>query len=164
MSMLSLSAIFIASIEKSFRAACAAAGLLYSGVMHGWEGLSFSLIGAGAGLLCLLPLYAVGGMGAGDVKLMAGMGSFVGATVTFNAFIATVIVGAVMAIVMAWRSGQFKHHYDQALMIWTEWTTIRDPRVLSRIARERKPTMRLLPYGIPICIGSIAYFCIAGII
>lgn len=141
-----------------------AAGLAYGAFVGGWDGFVASVLGACCGLLCLLPLYAVGGMGAGDVKLMAGMGAFVGWTVTFNAFIATVVVGAVMALIMAYRSGQFQHHYNQAWMIWNEWTTIRDPRVLSQIARERKPTMRLLPYGIPICVGSILYFCIAGII
>ena len=42
--------------------------------------------------------------------------------------------------------------------------TIKNPKELSRIAAERKPTMLLLPYGIPICIGSIAYFFYAGMI
>ena len=32
----------------------------------------------GVGLISLLPLYAIGGMGAGDVKLMAGVGAWLG--------------------------------------------------------------------------------------
>ena len=95
---------------------------------------------------------------------MAGMGAFVGATVTFYAFVVTVVVGAVMALVMVWWSGKFHHHLGNAFTIWTEWTSIRDPRKLSEIAAARKPTMRLLPYGIPICIGSIAYFFYAGLV
>ena len=71
---------------------------------------------------------------------------------------------AVMALVMAYRSGRFQHHLAQFFMIWGEWTTIRDPRKLSEIAAERKPRMQLLPYGIPICIGSIAYFLWAGMV
>ena len=47
-------------------------------------------------------------------------------------------------------------------LILNEWLTIRNPRELSRIAAERKHTMHLLPYGIPICIGSIAYFAFQG--
>lgn len=39
---------------------------------------------------------------------------------------------------------------------------IRDPYELSKIAAERKPTMFLLPYGIPICIGTIGYFVYTG--
>lgn len=140
------------------------AGLIYGAVTGGWAGFGESLIGAAVGLACLLPLYAVGGMGAGDVKLMAGMGAFVGATVTFYAFVVTVVVGAVMALAMALWAGKFQHHLGQFFMIWFEWTTIRDPRQLAAIAAERKPTMRLLPYGIPICIGSIMYFVYAGLV
>jgi len=36
--------------------------------------------------------------------------------------------------------------------------TIRDPAQLSAIAAERKSTMLLLPYGIPLTIGAIFYF------
>ena len=43
------------------------AGLLYGAVTGGWAGFGDSLIGAAVGLACLMPLYAVGGMGAGDV-------------------------------------------------------------------------------------------------
>ena len=39
----------------------------------GWEGLMYSVIGTAVGLMLLLPAYAIGGMGAGDVKLMAGI-------------------------------------------------------------------------------------------
>lgn len=125
----------------------------------GWgEGLSFAFLGMCAGLMTLLPLYAVGGMGAGDVKLMAGMGAWLGWNVTLWAFVYTGMVGAALAIVMVLFSRAWKKHYDQFLMIAVEWLTIKDPRKLSEIAAERKPSMYLLPYGIPICIGSIAYF------
>ena len=40
--------------------------------------LLWSLAGTGVGLISLLPLYAIGGMGAGDVKLMAGVGAWLG--------------------------------------------------------------------------------------
>ena len=49
-------------------------GWIYSGVYFGWEGLGWSLLGTLVGLMLLLPAYAIGGMGAGDVKLLAGVG------------------------------------------------------------------------------------------
>ena len=52
-------------------------GCIYSTVFFGWEGLSWSLIGTFTGLGLLLPAYAIGGMGAGDVKLLAGVGAWV---------------------------------------------------------------------------------------
>ncbi|MFO1096533.1 MAG: prepilin peptidase [Planctomycetaceae bacterium] len=114
------------------------------------------------GLATLLPLYAVGGMGAGDVKLMAGIGAWLGASATWNAFVVSVIVGAVMAVVMvAWRKS-WKKHCGNFSQIVLEFMTVKSPGELSRIAAERKPQMLLLPYGIPICVGSIAYFFYAG--
>lgn len=134
------------------------AGLVYGGISGGWEGLGHSCVGMLVGLACLLPLYAVGGMGAGDVKLMAGMGAWVGATTTWYAFCVSVVVGAVMAVIMAAYRGRLQHHTNNFFIIAREWMTVKDPRKLAEIAAERKPTMLLLPYGIPICIGSIAYF------
>src|SRR3954451_211072 len=57
-------------------------GLLYNAAVNGWAGLGDALIGTAVALVCLLPLYAVGGMGAGDVKLMAGVGAWLGAGIT----------------------------------------------------------------------------------
>ena len=140
------------------------AGLVYSTWVGGLAGLGAGLLGMCVGLLCLLPLYAVGGMGAGDVKLMAGIGSWLGARITFYAFCVSTIVGAIMAVFMVLYSKKFRKHYENFLLILTEWVTIKDPKKLSEIAAERKPTMMLLPYGIPICIGSIGYFFYTGLI
>ena len=139
-------------------------GIAFNVWASGWSGLGAALWGTAVGLLCLLPLYAVGGMGAGDVKLMAGVGAWLGAGVTFYAFCVSTVVGAVIAVLMVLYKRAFAKHYANFLLILTEWMTIRDPKELSRIAAERKPEMFLLPYGIPICIGSIAYFLYAGLI
>ena len=42
-------------------------GLIFSTYMGGWGGLGAGMLGMVVGLLTLMPLYAVGGMGAGDV-------------------------------------------------------------------------------------------------
>lgn len=139
-------------------------GLIYGAVSGGWSGLGHSSVGMLVGLACLLPLYSVGGMGAGDVKLMAGMGAWVGATTTWYAFCVSVVVGAIMAVCMAAYRNKLTHHINNFFFILNEWRTVKDPRKLAEIAAERKPTMLLLPYGIPICIGSIAYFFYVGLI
>ncbi|WP_437188239.1 A24 family peptidase [Planctomicrobium sp. SH668] len=139
-------------------------GLIYSTAVGGLEGLGYGLLGMVVGLLTLLPLYSVGGMGAGDVKLMAGIGAWLGATVTWHAFVATVVVGAIMAIAMVLYRKAWDKHYGQFLLILGEFANVKDPNKLSEIAAERKPRMLLLPYGIPICVGSIGYFLYAGMI
>ena len=138
-------------------------GFIYNGYINGWDGMTFAFYGMVTGLLTLLPLYAVGGMGAGDVKLMAGIGAWLGTVITWYAFVATVIVGAIMAIIMVLWSRSLEKHYAQGMLILNEWLTIKNPVKLAEIAKDRKPTMKLLPYGIPICVGSIIYFALAGL-
>ena len=139
----------------------ALAGLLFNFAVGGWDGLGEGAFGLVVGLACLMPLYMVGGMGAGDVKLMAGVGAWLGWYITFYAFCVTTIVGAVLAIAMVLYRGTFWHHYANCLMILREWMEVRNPWELSRLAAERKPKMALLPYGIPMCIGSLGYFAYA---
>jgi prepilin peptidase CpaA len=140
-----------------------AAGLGYWTGAAGSAGFLASLNGAMVGLLLLLPLYAIGGMGAGDVKLLAGVGAWVGWKITMWSFVVFVFVGAAMAVVMAVWSGDVIKHWVQMQAIAREILTIRNPSKLAEIAAERKPRMKLLPYGIPIAVGTIAFFAWAGL-
>jgi prepilin peptidase CpaA len=139
-------------------------GWVISTISFGWPGLGWSLVGTFVGLALLLPAYAVGGMGAGDVKLLAGVGAWVGGTVTLYAFCVSAIIGGVIAVAMVLYRQAWHKHYAQFWNIWSEMLTIRDPEKLSTIAAERKSSMLLLPYGIPIAIGTIAYFAYSGML
>src|SRR3954466_8840515 len=130
----------------------------------GWEGLMYSLVGTAVGLALLLPLYAIGGMGAGDVKLLAGVGAWVCSATTVYAFAVSAIVGGIIAVLMVVSRKKWFKHKSQFWMICNEILTVKDPEKLAAIAAERKPSMMLLPYGIPIAIGTIAYFFVAGML
>lgn len=135
--------------------------IAFAGAHHhiAWyEGLGWSLAGTAIGLMTLLPLYSIGGMGAGDVKLMAGVGAWVHVTHTLWAFAYTGIIGAVLAVLMVLYRRGWKKHTGQFWMILNEIMTIKDPEQLATIAANRKGSMYLLPYGIPIAMGTIAYF------
>src|SRR5947208_12878162 len=71
-------------------------GWLYASWSGGGPLLLWSIAGAAVGLLTLLPLYAIGGMGAGDVKLMAGLGAWIGPAFTGWAFLSSAMVGGLM--------------------------------------------------------------------
>jgi prepilin peptidase CpaA len=139
-------------------------GLLFALWKGGSSLLSTSLMGAGAGLMCLLPLYAIGGMGAGDVKLMAGVGAWIGPWLTLWAFFSTAIAGALIATGMIVYSGKLYRHVAMMHTIGHEVLTIRSPGTLSERAARRKPTMTLLPYAIPIAVGTIAFFAWSGLL
>lgn len=130
----------------------------------GWEGLAYSLIGTVVGLALLLPAYAIGGMGAGDVKLMAGIGAWVWGTVTAYSFALSAIIGGVLAVLMVFSKNRWEKHHGQFWLILNEILTVKDPDQLAEIAKERKPRMMLLPYGIPIAIGTITYFAWNGML
>jgi prepilin peptidase CpaA len=142
-------------------------GWVYSAAFSpfaGWEGLLYSVVGTIVGLGLLLPAYAIGGMGAGDVKLLAGIGAWVWGTATLYAFAVSAIVGGIIAVLMVVVRRSWFKHQSQFWVICNEILTVKDPEKLAAIAADRKSSMMLLPYGIPIAIGSIAYFAAAGML
>ena len=116
------------------------------------------------GLALLLPMHMVGGMGAGDVKLLAGVGAWIHVTHTFYSFAVSAVIGAILAVLMVTYRRDWRKHIAQDGMIVNEILTIKDPEQLSTIAAERKSSMLLLPYGIPIAMGTIAYFAWMGML
>ncbi len=141
-----------------------ALGVAYSAFFGGREGLLWSLEGLAVGLIALLPLYAIGGMGAGDVKLMAGVGAWMGPAYTLGAFVSSALVGGLLGAAMMLASGDLIRHWVMFQTIGHEILSIRNPAELAARAGERKKTMMLLPYGIPIAIGSIGYFGWMGLL
>lgn len=139
-------------------------GLAFAAWSGGRDALLWSLAGSVVGLITLLPLYSIGGMGAGDVKLMAGVGAWMGPWITAGAFLATAVVGGVIALGMIVYSGNLIRHWVMIQTIGHEIMTLRSPSKLAERAGERKVNMMLLPYGIPIAIGSIAYFAWMGLL
>src|SRR5437868_1172294 len=115
-------------------------GLAYACWTGGREALLWSLAGTGVGLITLLPLYAIGGMGAGDVKLMAGVGAWMGPATTLGAFVTSALVGGLMGLAMIAWSGEYARHWVLFQTIGHEILTLRDPAKLAESASARKPT------------------------
>src|SRR5688572_24627718 len=69
-------------------------------------GILFALGGLAVGLVALLPAYLFRVMGAGDVKLMAMVGAFLGASATVGAVLTTLVTGGVLAIALSVRLGR----------------------------------------------------------
>jgi prepilin peptidase CpaA len=103
-------------------------------------------------------------MGEGDVKMLMGVGAWIYSFNTLCAFCVAGIIGGVLAVVMVLLAGQWNKHYAQFWKIANEIRTVRDPDQLYESAAARKSSMKLLPYGIPIAIGSILYFAWMGML
>ena len=81
------------------------AGLAIHFIERGWPGVLSAVLGALSGFGVFLVFYLLGGMGGGDVKLMAGFGALLGgASRLFEAAIWTGVVGGLIALgVLAYR-------------------------------------------------------------
>ena len=75
-------------------------GLAAAGYMAGWRGIGSSLLGLVLGFAAFLLFYVLGGMGGGDIKLMAGLGAILGSGRILEAALWTAGVGGVMAAVV----------------------------------------------------------------
>jgi len=141
------------------------AGWIFWTSVHGWSGLGFTLFGTAVGLSLLLVPYAIGGMGAGDVKLLAGVGAWVGAATVFWAFCLSAMVGGLMAAAMMlyrrYFKGQSVDHFKHILF---EFVYLRNISAISEAATLRKSSMMLLPYGLPLTVGTIGYFIWMGMV
>lgn len=64
-----------------------------------------ALLGCAFGMAALIPMYAIGAMGAGDVKMMGMVGIFLGPVATIEAVVWSVAAGGVLAVLVALWTG-----------------------------------------------------------
>ena len=124
--------------------------LLLNTLQGGGAGLTNSLLGVATGFVLLLLPYLMGGMGAGDVKLLAVIGAFGGVTFVLTSFLyGTAIGGLISVFLLARRKalGNTLKHFLLFLPI------LQKPQHLSETmgnARQEK-----FPYGIAIALGTL---------
>jgi len=118
----------------------------------GPQGLLFSLEGIAVGLGTLLVPYLMGGMGAGDAKLMGAVGGFLGPKGAFVAFLFTALVGGLYGLILIINHGNLKissARYGsmmKVLFLTRQWV------YLPPGESEQKPRLK---YGVAIALGTI---------
>lgn len=78
-------------------------GVLINAWLHGFGGAINALEGAGLGLALLLPFYVMRAIGAGDVKLLAAVGSLLGPQALVSVAIYGALVGGAISVVVLLR-------------------------------------------------------------
>lgn len=122
-----------------------------------YDGLLAGLGGLAAAMLVLLPMYAIRVLGAGDVKLMAMAGAFLGAPDTLRALLFVFVAGGVAAVGFAFRRGALRRmvgNLRQTMVQMVVFAAVGGQRPGDAIAGQ---SVGKLPYGVSICIGTIAY-------
>ena len=85
-------------ISNWIPAAALAGGVALNWAQDGWWGGLMALAGAIGGFFVFLVFYVLGGMGGGDVKLMAGFGAILGPSLLLWAALWTADAGGVFAL------------------------------------------------------------------
>jgi prepilin peptidase CpaA len=133
--------------------------LLYSWVLPFSPQLGFgwALGGLALGLCFMLPLYMLGVMGAGDVKLMAMVGAFLGLTPTLYAVLFVFVCGGLSALAYsAWRHAlpQLLRNVQrklQSLLVSTVGGTV------AHAPRAGRPSVGRMPYALSIALGTLLF-------
>jgi len=131
------------------------AGFIAQGSFNGsaglWAGLGGMLVGFG---LLIVP-WMMHGMGAGDVKLMAAIGVWLGPWLTLLAFLVGAVIGGITAFVMIVSSGRLRMACVNFGVIMAK---VSNPQmVFSEFgsAKSFGQTSQLLPYGVPLTAGTL---------
>ena len=121
----------------------------------GTDGLIAAATGLTVGLAMLLPLYLVGGIAAGDVKLLGVVGSFVGPWGVVVSGLATMMAGAVFGIaVIVWQRLLPTLESRAARVLSPPDTGLRSARVAHPLGRKKRVTY--IPYAPAIAAGTVA--------
>ena len=110
--------------------------------VHGFgTGIVAWTLGWLTGLALFLPFYMLRGMAAGDVKLMAAVGAWLGAGMALRIALATFVLGGLWGLAVAIRSGQGAELFHNVI----------------RLGRtgNRATSVGTLPYGVAIAAGTV---------
>ena len=125
-------------------------------LLHG-HGIMVALLGLGLSLLIYIPLYLVRGMGAGDVKLMAAVGSIAGPHNWLVIFVVTALLGGLVALALVFFKRRIHETISNLSVILWELTRGRAPFHKDASLDMRSPRSLGLPHGAIIALGCLAF-------
>jgi len=129
-------------------------GLTANGVLGGWSGLKTSLMGAGLGLVLLLPFVLLRSLGAGDWKLAGALGAFTGPGLLLNLLLGSVFVAGVMALALVIYKRRTRQTLRNIGHILVSLVTFRLPG--DRVSLDNPDSLKV-PYGVALAFTVVLY-------
>jgi prepilin peptidase CpaA len=134
-------------------------GLLYQGITEGTPGFVNSLLGALFGFSALILFCMMGGIGAGDVKLLAGVGAWLGLPLTFYVFIASSLAAGVYAMILLVTSRRLRETWVNLQIAWYRLKAVgrylgSDSDVQETLTQSDR-RQRLIPFAAMVAIGLV---------
>ncbi len=135
-----------------------ALGMIINLVYFGVSGLCDSIGGLAIATLVLLGPFATGGIGAGDVKMMAAVGALLGARLGFISLVAGLAIGGLVMMVHLARIGRLA---EKLRATWTMALSAYLTHSLQPLVRSPEDSATVaLPYSVPLAVGTM----IAGVV
>ena len=125
---------------------------IYYTAINGVAGFLFSTEGIVVGIAVLIVPYLLGGMGAGDAKLMGAVGGLLGPKGVFMAFLFTALIGGIYAIIVLVMHGFLKETLERYGIMLKNFFSTGKLIYMPPSEKERRPKLR---YGIAIAIGTL---------
>jgi prepilin peptidase CpaA len=121
------------------------------------NGLSGALLAGGGwltGLAMFLPFFALGGMGGGDVKLLAALGAWLGPYETISLALYSAAAGGALALVVALGRGYLRTALANIVAMLRFWQ-MSGFRPVPDLTLDT-PTAPRLAYAVPMLVGTVA--------
>lgn len=131
----------------------AALAFVYHLVTAGPAGLGVSAAGWFVGALVFFPVFALGGMGAGDVKLVAALGAWLGPLGAVQIAIAGAIAGGPIALFVMIRARYMGSAYRNLRLLFAHWA-VNGIGAVPELTLAHGTGPRLA-YAVPILIGTL---------
>lgn len=122
----------------------------------GGSGLEAGILGILVGFGMLVGLWAVRGMGAGDVKFMAAIGAWLGPVWTFQAVLVGGLLGGAIALAMIAYGRNWRQASANVGVLMTKVSSVRTAFSDFGSAESLSKTCGVMPYAIPLTIGAFA--------
>jgi prepilin peptidase CpaA len=120
----------------------------------GLPGLKTSLLGAGLGLLVLLPFVFLRSLGAGDWKLAGALGAIVGWGVLVDLLMGSVVVAGIMALGLVIYKRRFKETMRNIGRIFSSLIMFRMPA--AEISLDNPHSLKV-PYGVALALTTVLF-------
>jgi prepilin peptidase CpaA len=148
-------------IPNVLSAGAMVAGLGLNAMYFGLGGLAVSLGGLLAAGAILLPTFAVGGIGAGDVKMMGAIGALLGPQLALAGLGLGMIFGGVIMLVHLARRGRLQEKLGSTWAMVASAALARSVEPLRAPAAD--PNAIALPYSVPLGLGTVAVLVVLGL-
>lgn len=136
------------------------AGLALNGLYCGADGVRASFAGLVAATAVLLPPFALGGLGGGDVKMMGAVGALLGPRLALWSMALGMMLGGVVMLCHLARTGRLREKLERTRAMLTAAAVTGSLSPLRVSATD--PGAIALPYSVPLGLGTLAVVALRG--